>query len=111
MLLPNIAFAQAAGAQPGGGGSLIANLLPLILIIAVFYLLLIRPQQKRAKQHREMLSGLSVNDEVIAAGGLFGKITAIGESAIQLDLGDGKIIKVQKQSVQALLPKGTLDKL
>ena len=110
MLLPNIAFAQAAGA-PAGGGSLIANLLPLILIIVIFYLLLIRPQQKRAKQHREMLAGLAVNDEVIAAGGLFGKITAIGESAVQLDLGDGKIIKVQKQSVQALLPKGTLDKL
>lgn len=110
MLFPNIAFAQdAAGAS--GGGSLIANLLPLILIIVVFYFLLIRPQNKRAKQHREMLAGLSVNDEVIAAGGLFGKINAIGESAINLDIGEGKIVKVQKQSVQALLPKGTLDKL
>ena len=111
MLLPNIAFAQDATLGGSGGGSLIANLLPLILIIVVFYFLLIRPQNKRAKQHREMLAGLSVNDEVIAAGGLFGKIAEIGESAIKLDVGEGKVVRVQKQSVQALLPKGTLDKL
>ena len=110
MLAPNIALAQAA-AQQQPGGSLIANLLPLILIIVVFYFLLIRPQQKRAKQHREMLAGLAVSDEVIAAGGLFGKVTDIGESAVSMDIGEGKIVKVQKQSVQALLPKGTLEKL
>lgn len=110
MILPNIAFAQdAAAAAPGG--SLIANLLPLILIIVVFYFLLIRPQQKRAKQHREMIAGLAVNDEVVAGGGLFGKITDIGESHVSMDLGEGKIVRVQKQSVQALLPKGTIDKL
>ena len=111
MLLPNIAFAQDAAVGGSGGGSLIANLLPLILIIVVFYFLLIRPQNKRAKQHREMLAGLSANDEVIAAGGIFGKVAEIGESAIKLDVGEGKVVKVQKQSVQALLPKGTLDKL
>ena len=109
MLPVNIALAQDAA--PAGGGSLVANLLPLVLIIVIFYFLLIRPQQKRTKQHREMVAGLANNDEVIAAGGLMGKIAAIGESAIHLDLGDGKIVKVQKQSVQALLPKGTLDKL
>ena len=109
MLPANIAFAQ--GAASSGGGSLVANLLPLVLIIVVFYFLLIRPQQKRAKQHREMLAGLANHDEVIAAGGLMGKITSIGDSAIHLDLGDGKAVKVQKQSVQALLPKGTLEKL
>ena len=108
--MPFFHQALAQDAAPVGG-SLIANLLPLIFIIVVFYFLLIRPQLKRTKQHREMLSGLANGDEVVAAGGLLGKISDIGESVVSLDLGGGKIVRVQKQSVQALLPKGTIEKL
>ncbi|MGI9336995.1 MAG: preprotein translocase subunit YajC [Gammaproteobacteria bacterium] len=105
----NLAWAQetAAGAPDGGGA--IAQFLPLVLIIVVFYFLLIRPQQKRAKQHREMIGALAVGDEVVTSGGIFGKITAIGDNSITVNIGAGEI-KLQKQAVGGLLPRGSLDK-
>ena len=100
-------FAWAQDAPPGGGG-LIAQFLPLVLILVVFYFLLIRPQQKRAKQHRDMLAALAVGDEVITSGGIFGKVTHIDEHAVTLNIGAGEV-RFQKQAVQALLPRGSLD--
>ncbi len=100
-------MAQESGA--GGGGNVLAQFLPLILILVVFYFLLIRPQQKRAKQHREMLAALSVGDEVVTSGGVFGKVTVVGEHAITLHVGSGEI-KFQKQAIQSLLPRGSLEK-
>ena len=100
-LKPSVTLAAAAH---------IAQFLPLILIVVLFYFLLIRPQQKRSKEHRQMLAALSVNDEVMTNGGIFGKVVKIGDNVVVLDLGHGEV-RFQKQSVQTLLPQGTLDKL
>jgi len=95
---------QAAQQQP----SLIASLLPLVLIFALMYFLLIRPQSKRAKQHREMVANLSKGDEVVTNGGLLGRITALGETFLTVELADGVEVKVQRQSVASVMPKGTI---
>ena len=99
------AWAQAAGAQQGGG---LMSLLPLIAIFVVFYFLLIRPQQKRAKEHQKMTEALAKGDEVITNGGTLGKIINTGESFVTLEVADGVEIKVQRAAVQALMPKGTI---
>ena len=96
-----------AAADPGAGGS-IMGLLPLIIIFVVFYFLLIRPQTKRAKEHREMVAALSKGDEVVTNGGLLGRIAEVGEQFVDLELGEGHVVKVQKHAVSALVPKGTL---
>ncbi len=82
--------------------------LPLVLIFIVFYFLLIRPQQKRVKEHKQMVSELKKGDEVVTSGGLAGHLTEVGESFVQLQIAEGIEVQVQKQSVASLLPKGTL---
>ncbi|GAB4169284.1 MAG: preprotein translocase subunit YajC [Wenzhouxiangellaceae bacterium] len=102
------ALAQAAQPQQP---SLIASMLPLLLIVVIFWLLIIRPQMKRTRQHREMVQALRVGDEIVTAGGLLGKITEVGESFVRVELADGVTVAVQKQSVAQLVPKGTLKSL
>jgi len=100
------AMAQDMGAQqPSVWGSLI----PLILIVVIFWFLLIRPQMKRNKEHRELVSGLSVGDEVVSAGGLLGKITEVGDSFVAVKLADNVTVKLQRHSVAQVVPKGTMD--
>jgi len=99
------AWAQAAGAPQQGG---LMSLLPLIAIFVVFYFLLIRPQQKRAKEHKKMTEALAKGDEVITTGGTLGKITDVGESFVTVEIAQGVEIKVQRSAVQALMPKGTI---
>ncbi|WP_376696856.1 preprotein translocase subunit YajC [Wenzhouxiangella sp. EGI_FJ10305] len=100
------AMAQdAAGQAP----SMLGSLLPLILIVVIFWFLLIRPQMKRNKQHRELVAGLSVGDEVVTAGGMLGKITEVGDSFVSMEVTDGVVIKLQKHSVAQVVPKGTTD--
>jgi len=103
-LIPE-AYAQAGAAPPGGQ---LAPLLMMVLFIVIFYFLLIRPQQKKAKEHQAMLSALSVGDEVVTAGGILGKVTALGEGVVTLEVAQGVQIKVQKFQVSSLVPKGTL---
>lgn len=103
-----IASAMAQEAQPDAPGML-GTFLPLILIVVIFWFLLIRPQMKRNKQHRELVAGLSVGDEVVTAGGMLGRITEVGESFVSLQLSDDVTIKVQKHSVAQVVPKGTMD--
>ncbi len=103
-----IASAMAQSAQPEGP-SMLGTFVPLILIIVIFWFLLIRPQMKRNKEHRELVSGLSVGDEVVTAGGLLGQVTEVGESFIRLKLVDKVEVKLQKQSVAQVVPKGTFD--
>lgn len=103
-LIPE-AMAQGAGASPGGG---FAPLIMMVVFIAIFYFLLIRPQQKKAKDHQAMVSRLSSGDEVVTTGGILGKIVEVGESFITLEIADGVRIKVQKFQIGSLMPKGTL---
>ena len=98
------AWAQAAG---GSSASTWVNMLPLVLIFVVFYFLLIRPQTKRAKEHREMVAKLSAGDEVVTNGGILGRITEIDESFVTLEVAPKTAIRVQKFQVTQLMPKGT----
>lgn len=99
------AMAQNAAAQQP---SLVSSLLPLILIFGVFYFLLIRPQMKRAKEHRSLVDGLSKGDEVVTTGGLLGRITDVGESFVTVELADNIRVKLQKHAVSSVVPKGTI---
>lgn len=86
----------------------ILSLLPFIVIFVLFYFMLIRPQMKRAKEQKKMIDALQKGDEVITAGGLLGKITKVGEQYVSIEIADNVNIQVQKQTVQTLLPKGTI---
>jgi preprotein translocase subunit YajC len=85
--------------------------LPLVLIFVVFYFLLIRPQTKRAKEHKKMVAGLSKGDEVVTNGGLLGRITEVGENFVQVKVAENVEVKVQRQAVANLMPKGTSKEL
>jgi len=104
-LFINAAHAQAGGAA-GGQGIMSAMLLPVLLLV-VFYFLLIRPQSKRAKEQREMLSKIAAGDEVATAGGILGKVVEVGEQYLTLEIASGVNVKLQKFQVSQLLPKGT----
>lgn len=100
------AQAQAVGAaSPSGGG--LGQIAILVVFVAVFYFLLIRPQQKRAKEHQAMLSKLAAGDEVVTAGGIVGKIQDINDQFVTLEIADNVRIKVQRSQVTTLVPKGT----
>jgi len=100
-----IASAYAQDATPQGG---LLSFLPLIVIFIVFYFLLIRPQTKRAKEHRQLVEKLATGDEVITNGGLLGKITNVGDSFVTVELADNVKIKLQKHAVASVVPKGTM---
>ncbi len=103
---------STAAAQAAGGGasqpSALVQLLPLILIFVVFYFLLIRPQAKRAKEHRAMVAALAVGDEVVTSGGILGKVAEAGEQFLTVEIADGVLVKVQRHTVSSVMPKGTL---
>jgi preprotein translocase subunit YajC len=104
--LISTAHAQATGAAPAAGGQM-TSFLFMAAIIVVFYFVLIRPQQKRAKEHQAMLAKLAAGDEVITAGGIVGRVTEVGESFIVVEIADNVRIKVQRAQISSLLPKGT----
>lgn len=106
-LIVSPAYAQAAAQQP----SPLMQFAPLVLLVIVFYFLLIRPQMKRNKEMREMLGKLAKGDEAITSGGIAGRIVDIGEAYIDLEVAPNVSIKVQKQAVVSVLPKGTLKAL
>ncbi len=101
------AFAEGAAAAGQSEGGL-WSMLPLLLIFVLFYFMLIRPQTKRAKEHKNMVAALDKGDEVVTNGGLLGRVTKVGESFLTVKIADGVEVKVQKQSVSALVPKGTM---
>jgi preprotein translocase subunit YajC len=84
------------------------QILILVVFVVIFYFMLIRPQQKRAKELQNMLSKLATGDEVATSGGLLGRITDVGDSVVTLELADGIRVKLQKSAVSQLLPKGTM---
>jgi preprotein translocase subunit YajC len=100
------AFAQSAGGAAQGGDTLM-GMLPIILMFVILYFLMIRPQMKKAKEHKTMLEALQKGDEVIAVG-ILGKISKITDNYVSLEIAPNTTIQVQKQAVTTLLPKGTL---
>lgn len=102
------AYAQSAQADPTGG---LMGLLPLILMFIVLWFLMIRPQMKRAKEHKAMVSALAKGDEVMTQGGLAGRVTELGDNFLRVEVADKVEVVVQRQAVATVLPKGTLKSL
>ena len=102
-------FIQDAWAQsaPGPSDPLI-SMLPLVLVFVVFYFFLIRPQSKRQKEHKDMVAKLAVGDEVVTNGGILGRVTELGDKFVQVEVADGVRIKMQRHTIGAVVPKGTL---
>lgn len=104
--LIDIAYAMGptpqGGAGQGGAGGLIGSLLPLILIFVIFYFLLIRPQQKKAKEHKNMIDNLKKGDKIITSGGIYGVIEAVGTNTVTLKVGENVKVKLGKPYVAAL---------
>jgi preprotein translocase subunit YajC len=97
-------LAYAMGQQPGGGqGGTLMSFLPIILIFVVFYFLLIRPQQKRAKEHRALLSNVKVGDQILTNGGIYGKITGIKDDILTVEISDKVRVKVSRGSVAGVV--------
>ena len=105
MLIPS-ALAQAPAA--GAGDSGLMGFLPIILMFVLLYFLMIRPQMKRTKEHKQMVDALQKGDEVVTAGGVLGKITLVGDAYVSLEIAPSIQVSVQKSAVQTLLPKGTI---
>jgi preprotein translocase subunit YajC len=103
------AYAQGAPAGPFGGDY--TSFLMMIAIFAVFYFLLIRPQQKKAKEARAMLEALQKGDEIVTAGGVLGKISKLGDQYLTIEIASGTEIMVQRGAIAQLLPKGTIKAL
>ena len=106
----SLAHAQTAGAaaDPTGG---FMQLLPMILMFVVLWFLMIRPQMKKAKEHKALIEALAKGDEVVTGGGLVGKITKVGENYVTLEVAEGTEVVVQKPAIGLVLPKGTLKSL
>ncbi len=105
ILIP-AAAAQQTGA-PSGGELGLMNLLFPIILIGAFYFLLIRPQTKRAKEHKQMVDAIKKGDEIVSGGGVLGRVTEVGENFAQVEIAENVQIRIQKQSVSSLMPKGT----
>ncbi len=103
-LIPD-AWAQSAAPGPAGGAM---PLLMMVVFIGVFYFLLIRPQQKKAKEHQALITKLASGDEVVTTGGLLGKVVEVGDTFLTLEVAEGVRVKVQKFQIASLMPKGTL---
>jgi preprotein translocase subunit YajC len=107
MNIISTAMAQAA-APATGSSSGISSLIFMAAFIAIFYFMLIRPQQKRAKEQQSMLAALTVGDEVVTTGGLLGRIVEAGDNYLGVEIAEGVRVKVQKSAITQVLPKGTL---
>lgn len=107
MLISN-AWAQAAPAAGGDPTSGLMGMLPIILMFVVLWFLMIRPQMKRAKEHKAMVEAMQKGDEVLTNGGIAGRIEDLGESFVSVEIATGVSIKVQKNAITAVLPKGSL---
>jgi preprotein translocase subunit YajC len=105
-LIPE-AYAQAAGG-PTSTGQMLQPFVLMVVFLVIFYFLLIRPQQKKAKEHQAMLAKLASGDECVTAGGILGRVIEVGDSFVTLEIADGVRIKVQRFQITQLVPKGTL---
>jgi preprotein translocase subunit YajC len=101
------AYAQTAGTGASQPNQLI-QMLPFVLLFVAMYFFIIRPQSKKAKEHREMIAKIAVGDEVVTAGGLLGRVTDLGDTFVTLEIAKGVEVRVQRVQVTQLMPKGTL---
>jgi len=106
--LISTAAAQTAGAPGASPTGSLFSMLPLVLIFVVFYFMLIRPQNKRAKELRAMVAAIEVGAEVATAGGIVGKVTETGEHFLTVEIANNVQVKVQRNTIAQVLPKGTL---
>ncbi len=101
-----LSLAFAAGSTPGAGGSqAFTSFIPLILMFAIFYFILIRPQQKKAKEHKALLETLKKGDQVVTAGGIHGKVTAVDDGVVTLEIATGINIKINKGFIATIVKK------
>lgn len=105
----SLAHAQTAGAADPTGGFM--QLLPMILMFVVLWFLMIRPQMKKAKEHKALIAALQKGDEVVTGGGLVGRVTKVDDSYVTVEIAQGVEVVVQKPAVGIVLPKGTLKSL
>ena len=100
------AYAQTAGTTDAQGG--LMGMLPILLMFVVLYFVMIRPQMKKAKEHKAMVEALAKGDEVVVGGGMMGRISKIGDTALTLEIAPGVEVQFQREAVAQVLPKGTL---
>jgi preprotein translocase subunit YajC len=105
-----ISDAYAEGA-PSGGGDPIQLVIMVGVFFAIMYFMIIRPQQKRAKEHTALLGGMSKGDEVVTTGGIIGKVVNIGENFVEMKVSEGNTLKIQKHAIANVMPKGTMKSL
>jgi len=102
-----ISNAFAEGGAPAAGDPM-SSMLFFVGMLALMYFLLIRPQQKRAKEHKKMVEAIGKGDEVVTNGGMLGKVTEVGEQYVSLEIADGVQVKLQRGAVATVLPKGSI---
>jgi preprotein translocase subunit YajC len=102
------AYAQTAGAADSSMMGNLSTFVPLILMFVVMYFLMIRPQQKRAKEQKSMMDALAKGDEVVTVGGILGRVSKVTDAYVTVEVASGTDVVVQKSAVTTLLPKGTL---
>lgn len=104
------AIAQTVPAAATGGDlqSSLMGMLPLVLMFVVLYFVMIRPQMKKAKEHKSMVESLAKGDEVATAGGILGKVTKLGDSFINVEISSGVEVQLQRSAVVQVLPKGSI---
>jgi preprotein translocase subunit YajC len=103
-----ISAAHAQAAAPAAAPNPLMSFLPLVILFGIFYFMLIRPQMKRAKEQRAMIAALARGDEVLTNGGVLGRVEDIAEQYVTLEIAEGVKVRLQKQAISAVLPKGTL---
>ena len=107
MFISNAYAQTAAAATSGGFQSQLMGMLPLILMFGVLYFVMIRPQMKKAKEHKAMVDSLTKGDEVVTGGGMLGRVSKLGDSFISIEVANGVEVQLQRSAVAQVLPKGT----
>ena len=103
--IPGAMAAAPAGGVAGEGGQF---LIMMVILFGLMYFMIIRPQSKRAKEHRQMVEALTKGDEVVTNGGTLGRVTKVGDQFVTLEIASGIEIKVQRSAIASVMPKGTI---
>ena len=106
-MFTSTAYAMSGGGGEAAQGSPLMGIVPFILMFVIFYFLLIRPQQKKAKEHREMISNIKKGDRIVTSGGIYGRVTGMDESTLTVEISDKVRVKVARGNVSALAGPNT----